>query len=335
MTSNEKKISLKSLKAEINDLREQLQDTKLYVEDLEKKLAIATNVNKSVKGNNKSQIDTFECDNCEFLCQSRKELFKHKTKEHSQKLKCRSCGKKFEKMSDLETHINSSHQSTEKRFECELCDKKFVLKWRLNKHQRIHTKQNNRKCHYFNNDKPCPFEELGCMFEHSFSKQCKFGDKCDKKLCSFQHNDNIAYVESDLIGYQKEVFQCEECDLQFNTETELGKHEDEEHEGWRVSRSFCDYFCRTEHDIHICWSEEDFQESLGFDIWSTYTGDESDTVFKCLKCDEEDDDKENMKKHIQEKHAAEKTSKCNFCTYENNSWLGLKKHYKRFHFNNH
>ena len=98
---------------------------------------------------------------------------------------------------------------------------------------------------------------------------------------------------------------------------------------------FCDYFCRTEHGIYICWSNEDFKEFLGFDIWSTYTSDESDTVFKCLKCDMEDDDKENMKKHIEERHKHEITSKCNFCTYEDKSWLGLKKHYKTYHYNNH
>ena len=70
----------------------------------------------------------------------------------------------------------------------------------------------------------------------------------------------------------------------------------------RLSRTFCDYFCRTEHDIHICWLSEDFQEYLGFDIWGTYTSFESDSVFKCLRCDKEDEDCENMKSHIQEKH---------------------------------
>ena len=44
------------------------------------------------------------------------------------------------------------------------------------------------------------------------------------------------------------------------------------------------------------------QEYLGFDIWGTYTSFESDSVFKCLRCDKEDEDCENMKSHIQEKH---------------------------------
>ena len=41
-----------------------------------------------------------------------------------------------------------------------------------------------------------------------------------------------------------EDFKCEECDYLFKTETEIGKHIDEKHEGLRVTQSFCDYFCQ-------------------------------------------------------------------------------------------
>ena len=303
---------------------------------MEEKLSNATKEIDKLKGIDKSKINAFgiKCNRCELLCQSKKELLDHNKQEHTPKLKCSSCDLTFNKRSDLETHMKSKHESTEK-FECEQCNKKFVLRWRLKKHQKLHARQNNRKCHYFNNSKPCPFEELGCMFEHSYSKNCKFGGKCDRTLCSYRHINNIVSDDSISIEQQKEFLICEECDLECKTENELDKHIDDEHEGWKISRMFCDYFCRTEHGIHICWSNEDFKEFLGFDIWSTYTGDESDTVFKCLKCDMEDDDKENMKKHIEEQHKHEITSKCNFCTYEDKSWLGLKKHYKTYHYNNH
>ena len=46
---------------------------------------------------------------------------------------------------------------------------------------------------------------------------------------------------------------------------------DEKHEGWGATQSCCDYFCRVEHDIHICWSSEDFKDYLRFDIWKTCT----------------------------------------------------------------
>ena len=34
----------------------------------------------------------------------------------------------------------------------------------------MHTDNINHHCHYFNNDKMCPFEELGCKFLHRDSK---------------------------------------------------------------------------------------------------------------------------------------------------------------------
>ena len=44
-------------------------------------------------------------------------------------------------------------------------------------------------------------------------------------MCSFQHSID-------------ESFECDECGLTFKTETELGKHIDEKHEGWRVTQNF-------------------------------------------------------------------------------------------------
>ena len=51
--------------------------------------------------------------------------------------------------------------------------------------------------------------------------------------------------------------------------------------------------------------------------------------------DDDDDDDEKMRKHIEENHALDKASKCNFCDHEDNTWLGLKKHYAISHLNKH
>ena len=45
-------------------------------------------------------------------------------------------------------------------------------------------------CHFYNNGKPCPFQEIGCMFRHENSGQCKTR-LCTRKLCQFQHYANI------------------------------------------------------------------------------------------------------------------------------------------------
>ena len=32
-----------------------------------------------------------------------------------------------------------------------------------------------------------PFKELGCKFLHVFARNCKFGERCNKKLCPRRH----------------------------------------------------------------------------------------------------------------------------------------------------
>ena len=62
---------------------------------------------------------------------------------------------------------------------------------------------------------------------------------------------------------------------------------------------------------------------------------ESDTVYKCLRCDKTDDDDDKMRKHIEENDAQDKALKCNFCDHKDKNWLSLKKHYQIKHMNKH
>ena len=166
MTTNEKKTTLKSLRAAIDDLKGVLINNKILVEGIVKKLEKATIEIENVK-ESQNKASEIICDKCNVLFKSEKGLREHNKKDHPHQVKCTICDEVFKKRSDLETHISSHHESSEK-YECKQCDTKFVLKWRLNKHQKIHEKQKNVKCHYFNNGKACPFEDLGCMFEHSY-----------------------------------------------------------------------------------------------------------------------------------------------------------------------
>ena len=51
----------------------------------------------------------------------------------------------------------------------------------------VHMKENVRHCHYYNNDRHFPFEELGSEFLHDDAKICQFGQKCDRSLCPLKH----------------------------------------------------------------------------------------------------------------------------------------------------
>ena len=111
-------------------------------------------------------------------------------KVHPRKIICKLCDETFKENCDLEEHINLHHGSTEK-FDCKDCGKTFVLKWRLQKHEENHINSNIKKCHYFNNNKDCPYEKIGCMFAHSPSEMCIHGKSCKNLLCSYQHTPEI------------------------------------------------------------------------------------------------------------------------------------------------
>ena len=113
----------------------------------------------------------FKCKLCDLPFNSKKSLKVHMREIHRPKFECKICEEIFGQNCELEVHLKEKHNEIE-MFNCEKCEKKFVLKWRLTKHQEIHYNPKVIKCHYFNNNKCCPFEEIGCMFEHMLIQVC-------------------------------------------------------------------------------------------------------------------------------------------------------------------
>ena len=100
--------------------------------------------------------------------------------------KCNTCDEKLIDRYGLECHRILKHQQ-EKTHSCNQCDLKFVTKWRLNKHRIMHDDPSKRKCHYFNNDKVCPFVNDGCKFLHIESTECEFRQHCKRTMCQYRH----------------------------------------------------------------------------------------------------------------------------------------------------
>ena len=157
---------------------------------------------------------------------------------HSQRSKCKICEEIFDKNCELEVHIKESHPEKE-HFDCDQCDSKFILKWRLKKHQEMHTQSVTTKCHYFNNKKKCPFEALGCMFEHTHSSMCKFGESCTRELCSFQHEQVQSSPNVDKDLNEKVVeFKCDYCLFRGKNKNELKMHTEKRH---NLKCEICEY----------------------------------------------------------------------------------------------
>ena len=206
--AGQKKTTIKSLSEDLEMMKEQVKEIKVLKEqvkdipvlqvrgrDLEKiiedfrKEANSENLNKETANSN-----AFKCRKCEVTLNSKKALKNHIKKDHVQMINCKSCDKVFTQNFDLEVHIKNEHIKSEK-FKCESCDKTFVLNWRLLKHKQNHLKSDMKKCHYFNNNLTCPFEEMGCMFSHEDAVLCQYDEKCRNILCSYKHSGNIQKTE--------------------------------------------------------------------------------------------------------------------------------------------
>ena len=133
--------------------------------------------------------------------------------------KCTKCDKTFVKNCELERHILEHHEY--KPFDCGKCGKTFVLKWRLRKHLSGH--ETKTFCFYFNKDKECPFEKIGCKFRHELlsSSKSKETTSIDQ---SFPGRTSISDQKTSFLtstpkkekqkcGKCREKSQCEDCFL--------------------------------------------------------------------------------------------------------------------------
>jgi hypothetical protein len=120
----------------------------------------------------------FNCKECgkEFVSKNR--MSDHIRKTHHKVRKCDNCDDKLEESWKLELHMKTHKNLTKIKFN--ICEKHFYVNWRLKKHITSHS-ESNKWCHYFNNGKVCPFEDVWCKYEHEDSEKCKFDKNCRLK----------------------------------------------------------------------------------------------------------------------------------------------------------
>ena len=91
------------------------------------------------------------------------------------------CDKSFD-----EAWKMNAHKKNHNKYLCDHCDKMFKYQDINTKHIKISHENMKLYCHYFNNEKVCPFDEE-CVFLHEDSGICKYGAACERDLCMFQH----------------------------------------------------------------------------------------------------------------------------------------------------
>ena len=230
--AGEKKLTLKNLSEELKIVKEQAEQISVLNDRINKLEKII----EDMKYNEYISREIIECRKCDKKFQSNTNLKKHVSEAHPISVKCKTCKESFTRKCDLEVHIKTKHETSED-YKCDQCDKTFVLKWRLQKHVKNHARMVLKKCHYFNNNIACPFEDLGCMFSHELSGACKFDRKCSTKLCSYQHSkatetnfevNEIADVQ-DSAEEDIDDNKCHLCQKNFESIDDLTQHMGNDH----------------------------------------------------------------------------------------------------------
>ncbi|KAJ8276989.1 hypothetical protein GJAV_G00070170 [Gymnothorax javanicus] len=158
------------------------------------------------------------CDRCgkRFLLES--ELLLHLQTDCEKSIQCVTCGKGFKKLWSLHEHNKIVHGYAEKKFSCEICEKKFYTMAHVRKHMVAHTK-----------DMPFTCETCGKSFKrsmslkvHSLQHSGEKPFKCENCSDKFQYKYQLRSHMSIHIGHKQ--FMCQWCGKDFNMKQYFDEH---------------------------------------------------------------------------------------------------------------
>uniref|UniRef100_A0A3Q3AB83 Zinc finger and BTB domain containing 47b n=1 Tax=Kryptolebias marmoratus TaxID=37003 RepID=A0A3Q3AB83_KRYMA len=158
------------------------------------------------------------CSHCgkRFLLES--ELLLHQQTDCERSIQCATCGKAFKKLWSLHEHNKIIHGYAEKKFSCEICEKKFYTMAHVRKHMVAHTK-----------DMPFTCETCGKSFKrsmslkvHSLQHSGEKPFKCENCSERFQYKYQLRSHMSIHIGHKQ--FMCQWCGKDFNMKQYFDEH---------------------------------------------------------------------------------------------------------------
>ena len=187
------------------------------------------------------------CNACGVSMNTAREYKDHMRCYHSKEsMKCSEC----ERIFDEEWKLNA-HLKKHKEFSCQQCEQTFKYEDIIEKHIAIAHEGMKLYCHFYNNEKNCPFEE-NCIFLHEYSTQCKYGKLCERINCMFMHEVNEEPSDDRDNDDGELNVQCPNCDFKVTNDLSLEVHYERKHSGY-YDCALCGYRARDEEslDTHL------------------------------------------------------------------------------------
>ena len=176
-----------------------------------------SDLEKQLENNTKTK---FKCNKCDENLQNIDELQKHKESKACDSVPypyhCEKCDLLFTSEKQLNTH-QEKHGS----FECNKCEKIFSFEGVLEKHMTAVHGDMKIFCFYYNNNRECPFK-TECIFAHERSKECVYGNECERFYCMFRHDQHFQDCDE---NNEEEENDASECEDQINGTVRLSEIE--------------------------------------------------------------------------------------------------------------
>ena len=185
-----------------------------------------------------------QCNICNVTVKSQKHLKSHIKKMHEErkdKFTCNDCGKQLLSKLSFKLHREAIHE--QKKYACDICDRKFTQKTPLNTHmKRIHFQEANYNCSKC--ERP-PFVTSEALKRHEkiHERNGEKTHKCDQ--CDFKGYDKIQVQKHKVSVHSTTMrFTCQICDKTFKQRRSLTHHSRKHHSNEDVNTfhcSLCDY----------------------------------------------------------------------------------------------
>ena len=193
---------------------------------------------------------SFLCDQCHYTCQYQASLKQHILRVHDQDkpfvCSFMNCNKSYSIRPDLKTHEQYSHVKL-KKFQCNICVKKFVNRHKLSKHI--------NQCHTIVGDHHCTlcqknFRDKQALRLHIEGVHEKASLTCSQCQKGFTWQGNLARHVKDVHQKEKKHV-CNFCEKSFSQNSSLKGHKQSAHAGEQIAESE-----KTDENFHG-WNTEE------------------------------------------------------------------------------